>query len=173
MTTYKNGIVAPSEHNEQSSFFDWLTVFKLREFPEIHPLFFAVPNGAHLAGDVRQRAAKMNMMKKEGFTPGVADTVFLSGRGGYLGLVMEFKTEERKVEKNGGLSENQLEFLNSARMEGLQATCAYGAEDAIDITCKYLAMPRTQDMIYSALRSAEKGDLEGCKKILQEVTLRW
>lgn len=172
MATYDN-IAKPSEHNIQASFFDWLMMFKLRDYPEVHPLFFTVPNGSHLAGNTGQRARQMNKLKKEGLTPGVADTLFLSGRGGYLGLAMEFKTPERKAEKDGGLSESQQEFLRAARMEGWLSAVAYDVEDACDLVDKYLKMPKTQSMIYAALRAAESGNLEGVKRILGEVVLRW
>ena len=162
----------PTEHNEQATFFDWLNL-KLNEYPEIHPLFFAVPNGANLAGNTRQKAIQMNKLKREGFVPGVSDTVYLSGRGGYLGLVLEFKTEQRRNQKDGGLSENQQEFLRAARMEGYLAAVAYGVEDGIDIVSNYLSMPKTQDMVYQALRMAEHGDLDGCKKTLQSITMVW
>jgi hypothetical protein len=167
--------IAPklSEHHEQASFFDWLWMFKLNEHPELHPLMFAVPNGAHLAGNAQQRAAKMNKLKAEGFTPGVADTIFLSARGGNFGLALEFKTPDREHEKDGGLSEQQSEFLRAARVEGFVAEVAYGADHAIRIVGEYLSRPTTQDMIYRALKYAEEGNLEACKSLLKEVTLAW
>lgn len=161
-----------SEHNEQATFFDWLNL-KLMDYPEIHPLFFAVPNGANLAGDARRRAAQMNKLKQEGFVPGVSDTIFLSGRGGYLGLVMEFKTEARRNEKDGGLSESQQEFLRAARMDGYMAAVAYGVEDAIEIAGRYLSMPKTQDIIYNALRHAEGGRVEQCAALLRQLSTAW
>jgi hypothetical protein len=166
-------LMTPSEHNEQATFFDWLLTFKEEEHPEVHPLFFSVPNGTHLAGNQKQRAMQMNKLKREGLTPGVADTLFLSGRGGYLGLALEFKTPDRKAEKDGGLSENQLEFLRSARMEGFKAEVAYGAEDGIRIVENYFRKPKTQDMVYAAMKCAERGDADGAWKILRDVTLAW
>ncbi len=171
MTTY-----APyklSEHQEQASFFDWLDFVHLRNFPEIHPLFFAVPNGVHLAGSDKLRAMKMNKLKKEGFTPGVADTLFLSGRGGYLGLALEFKTPDRQSHQDGGLSEGQLEFLEAARMEGYRAEVAYGADHAQAIVAEYLRLPKTQEMVYRALKCLEDGNPEAAELLLKEVVLAW
>jgi hypothetical protein len=162
-----------SEHQEQSDFFNYLDLFKLREHPELHPLYFAVPNGVHLAGGAKQRAAMMNKLKREGFMPGAADTVFLSGRGGYLGMVMEFKTPERKTEKDGGLSENQMEFLRAAKSEGYLAKVAYGADEGIAIANQYLSWPSTQELIGGALAALEKDDVETAKALLQEVVLKW
>jgi hypothetical protein len=168
-----NYVAKVSEHSEQSTFFDWLLFTKLNHHPEIHPLWFSVPNGAHLAGDKNQRGRAMNVLKAEGFTPGVADTLFLSGRGGYLGLALEFKTQDKKNTKDGGLSEAQREFLRSVRAEGYQAAVAYGADEAAQIAQNYFAMPKTQDMLYRALDCAERGDLEGCKSVLQDVVRAW
>lgn len=166
-------LVKPSEHNEQAAFMNWLLTFKLNQYPEIHPLWFSVPNGAHLAGGQKQRAMQMNTLKREGFTPGVADTLFLAGRGGYFGLAMEFKTEERRIEKNGGLSENQLEFLRSLRQQGYQAVVAYGADEAQVMAENYLAMPPTQALIWTALRYATQGNLEKCKETLERLVAAW
>ncbi len=166
-------LMIPSEHNEQASFFNWMDMFVLPHYPEVHPLFFAVANGVNLAGGVKQKAMQMNKLKAEGFTPGVADTLFLSGRGGNFGLALEFKTTDRRSEKGGGLSDNQQEFLAAAGMEGFKTDVAYGADHAEEIVTDYLKKPKTQDMVYAALKLAEAGDLEGCKKILQEVTLAW
>src|SRR5215216_3427837 len=152
-------LMKPSEHNEQSSFFNWLLTFKEREHPEVHPLFFSVPNGANLAGSEKQKVIQMRRLKAEGLTPGVADTLFLSGRGGYLGLALEFKTPDRKNQSGGGLTPMQHEFLDAARMEGYKAEVAYGADAGIATVEDYLAMPRTQDMVYLALRAAKNGDL--------------
>jgi hypothetical protein len=115
----------------------------------------------------------MNKLKREGFVPGVSDTVFLSGRGGYLGLVLEFKTEARRNEKDGGLSESQAEFLRAAKMEGCKAEVAYGAEHGIEIVSNYLSLDKTQDIIYKALKYAEAGAVNQCVALLRSVTLVW
>jgi hypothetical protein len=161
-----------SEHNEQATFFDWINRM-LPTHPELHPLFFAVPNGANLAGDRRIKAMQMNKLKREGLVPGVSDTIFLSGRGGYLGLALEFKTIERKQERDGGLSESQQEFLVSAQMEGYMGAVAYGADEAVAIVTEYLIMPKTQSMIYAALKCLERGDNTQAMSILRDIVLRW
>lgn len=169
-TDYKPKV---SEHQEQSVFFDWLHFAYLHTNPEVHPLFFAVPNGVHIAGSDKVRAMKMNKLKKEGFTPGVADTEFLSARGGYFGIVMEFKTTDRRNEQDGGLTEGQAEFLEAARLEGFKSVVAYGADEAQQYVEEYMNMPRTQDMIYNALKFLEQGNPEGAKLLLKEVTRAW
>jgi hypothetical protein len=116
---------------------------------------------------------QMNKLKKEGLTPGVADTLFLSGRGGYLGLALEFKTPDKQETKDGGLSENQQEFLQAARVEGYRAVVAYGADHAEQIVTEYLSLPRTQDMVYAALKALETDNPDTALRILQEVVLVW
>jgi hypothetical protein len=161
------------EHSHQKSFFDELHTFVMPDYPEVHPLMFAVPNGIPLFGGIKQRSAVINKMKAEGMTPGVADILFLSGRGGHFGLAMEMKTPERRNTKDGGLSEAQQEFLYAARMEGFKTVATYGSDDAMQTVKEYLAMPRTQDMVWKALRYLEKGNAEAAKLLLKEITLAW
>lgn len=166
-------LMKPSEHNEQAGFFDWLLTFKERQYPEVHPLFFSVPNGANLAGNEKQKVIQMRRLKAEGLTPGVADTIFLSGRGGYLGLALEFKTPDRMNQSDGGLTPNQREFLKAARAEGYCAQVAYGADHGQEIVENYLGMEKTKDLILFAQERAEIGDLAGCLKTLEEITHKW
>lgn len=58
------------------------------QFPDIRPLFFAVPNGG------TRRRIEAAMMKAEGITAGVADIVMLYPNNAYHGLCIEFKTEK-------------------------------------------------------------------------------
>lgn len=162
-----------SEHEEQSAFFDYATTFTIQDYPEVHPLLFATLNGIPLGGSVRQRAITINKMKRAGLVPGTPDVLFMSGRGGYFGLAMEFKTVERRNTENGGLSETQQEFMYSARMEGMKTAVAHGADDGIKVLNDYLSMPRTQDMVYKALRFLETNNAEAAKLILKEITLAW
>ncbi|MCM1166416.1 MAG: VRR-NUC domain-containing protein [Ruminococcus sp.] len=56
------------------------------QFPDIRPLFFAVPNGG-----ARNRI-EAGIMKGEGVTAGVADMLLLYPNQRYHGLCIEFKT---------------------------------------------------------------------------------
>ena len=132
-----------------------------------------MPNGVHLAGSDKLRAMKMNKLKKEGFTPGVADTLFLSGRGGYLGLALEFKTPDRQNHQDGGLSEGQQEFLEAARMEGYRAEVAYGADHAQAIVEEYLRLPKTQELVYRAYKALAEEKPGEAYDILRTLVLAW
>lgn len=168
------------EHQEQASFFDWLHLMHLRNYPEIHPLFFAVPNGMPVVAGGRggrkddiRRFAIINKMKREGLTPGVFDTLFMSGRGGFLGFGMEFKVTGRGGEKNGGLSEAQQEFKVALKSEGYLAEVAYGADHAGEIVERYLNQPKTQDLIFKALKHLNYGEVREAESILKGIVAVW
>lgn len=169
------------EHQEQASFFQWLHLMHLRNYPEIHPLFFAVPNGMPVVSggghsrrvDERRRYAIINKMKSEGLTPGVFDTLFMSGRGGFLGLAMEFKTVGRAGQARGGLSEAQEEFKAALKSEGYLAEVAYGADHAGEIVETYLHQPKTQDLIFKALKCLNTGEVHKAEAILKSMVSLW
>lgn len=164
-----------SEHNEQATFFDYVMNSYLRVFPEIHPLLFSVPNGSTLAGNREQRARQMNKLKAEGFTPGVADVLYLAGYGGYFGLALEFKKVSEKPKRGGkgGVSEAQNEFITAARLQGYRAEVVYGADEGIAVFENYIAKPKTQELIYLALKALESDDPDHARSILNGVTLTW
>jgi len=100
-------------------------------FSELRWLF-AVPNGAHLAGDAKQRAIKMHIMKKEGLKVGVADLFLPVARNGKHGMYIEMKTKKGKV------SENQNEFLSDMASNGYHCVIAHGATEAIEEITEYM-----------------------------------
>lgn len=118
-----------NEHNETAAVCDYLHY----KYPKV--LFFSVPNGAHLAGGAKQRAASMNILKREGFLPGVADLVIFEPRGPYSCFFLEMK---RAV--GGVLSDNQRDFLIEVEKRGAFAAVAHGADEAIEFIDTYLAL---------------------------------
>lgn len=56
----------------------------------------------------------------------------------YSGLYIEMKTPERRNEKDGGASKEQLAFQAHARSEGFAAELAWSWEEARDLLLKYL-----------------------------------
>lgn len=130
--THTNTIhrAAGSEHAEQVAVVEYL-YFK---YPTV--LFWATPNGAHLAGSIKQRAAAMNKLKAEGFLPGVSDLIIFEPRGEYSALFLEMKRI------NGGeLSKNQEDFLIQVEKRGGFGAVAHGASEAIEIIDNYLDSP--------------------------------
>lgn len=84
----------PTESQIQKDFVRWVR----NRYPQIEPLFFAVPSG----GARNPWTAKI--MRDEGVRAGVSDLILLIPRHGYAGLLMETKTPEGKQ------SEAQKEF---------------------------------------------------------------
>ncbi len=112
-----------SEHIEQAQLVNWLET----NHPEI--LFFAIPNGASLAGRGRQ----MNRLKAEGLLPGTADLEICEPRGRWHGCFVEMKTEK------GKLSPNQSWFLAEAEKRHYYTICAHGFEQARELVGEYLS----------------------------------
>ena len=116
-----------SEHDEQKALIQWLDF----QYPDT--LFFAIPNGAHLAGTDRQRFAQINKLKAEGLVPGTPDVFIAEPRGGYAGCFVEMKT------LTGKLSDNQKEFLARAEARGFYTIVGFGFEFARDMVDDYLS----------------------------------
>ncbi len=129
--------IKTTEHNEQATFID-AVLWQYRNDPSfLRPLFFSVPNGAFLGGRSALQYAKL---KKEGFRNGVSDILYLQPRGMYSYFSLEMKTQERKRERGGGLSEDQRGFLQAVTdAGGLSAVC-YGADEAIEAFGRYMAL---------------------------------
>ena len=107
--------VAPLEHHEQVAFVQW---FRLQ-----HPrvLIYAIPNGASLAGDEKQRAILMGRLKAEGLTPGVPD-LHIPAWSLYI---------EMKRVRGGRISPEQREIHAELRASGNTVIVATGSMDAI------------------------------------------
>jgi hypothetical protein len=108
-------MTAPSEHAEQAAFVAWFRA----QFPDT--LIFAIPNGAHLAGTVGQRAAKMAKLKAEGFVPGIPDL-----------CVPAWRTMiEMKRAKGGRVSADQAATHDALSKAGWLVIVAKGCDDAM------------------------------------------
>jgi len=117
-----------SEHQEQVALIAW---FKL-QFPKFRKHIFAIPNGAHLEGDSRVRAIKMNKLKSEGFLVGTPDLFMLIPKAGYHGMFIEMKS-------NGGtVTEDQAEFIGRASLMGYFCIVCYGFDEAKNAISEYL-----------------------------------
>jgi hypothetical protein len=129
--------IKTSEHNEQSTFIDEV-LYQYRNDPTFsRPLFFSVPNGAYLGG---KSPATFARLKKEGFRNGVSDILYLQPRGAYAYLALELKTIERRGQKNGGLSDDQREFIETARSVGALAVVCYGSTEAFEAFNQYMQL---------------------------------
>ena len=102
-------------------------------FPELRGRLFAVPNGAHLAGTVGQRCAKMNRAKAEGLRVGVPDLLLLTPRHGFHGLAIEMKRI-----KGSKVDAEQIEWLEWLNSQGYMAVLCKGADAAMETIKNYL-----------------------------------
>lgn len=127
--------MSDSEHNIQASFVDWVLWEYRHDSSFIRPLFFAVPNGAYLGGKSPVTFAKL---KREGFLQGVSDILYLQPRGVWSIHAIELKTEKRKREKGGGLSDHQREFLDAVGDAGGLPSVCYGLDEAIETFQQYM-----------------------------------
>lgn len=117
-----------SEHSDQVAFFAYVNdLFRRkiyhhfmtedqRQRVDSHNWFnliFAVPNGANLGGNKRQRIANAMELKAEGLRNGVSDVLVLVPSGQYTCAGIELK----KL-KGGKVSEEQTAFGNALISEG-------------------------------------------------------
>lgn len=130
-----------SEHNIQAAFVDSVLWEYMHDPTFIRTLFFSTLNGAFLGGGNEiSRGRVMGKLKKAGALSGVPDIFYLQPRGEYAYLAIELKTESKRRAKDGGLSENQIEFLQSAAMVGGRALVAYGLDEAIEAFRYYMKL---------------------------------
>lgn len=75
----------------------------------------------------------------EGVRRGVSD-IFLPWpiEGWWSGLYIELKTERLRNQKNGGCSDDQIEFIEYVNNVGYKAVVCYGWEEAVAVIEEYL-----------------------------------
>ncbi len=117
-----------SEHTEQVAVIQWYRM----QYPKYAKCLFSIPNGAHLAGDARLRAIKMNNLKASGLVPGVSDLFLMIPKSGWHGLFIEMKV------KGGKVSSSQKEFMTVATAMGYKAVVCFGFDEAKDAITNYL-----------------------------------
>jgi hypothetical protein len=121
-----------AEDGEQKALF-CRAALSVGKYPQLRWLHH-VPNGGQR--NKREGAS----LKAQGVKRGISDIVLPYPAkmphiqdwrdGHYHGLYVELKTEKRRKEKNGGCSDEQLEFLDYANKVGYKAVVAYGWKDA-------------------------------------------
>lgn len=127
-------VAGESETSQQKALFVWAGLMR-PQYPQLKWLH-AIPN------------ANSHHQVAEGVRGGVAD-IFLPYAakmpyiqdwrdGHYHGLYIELKTEKRRKEKNGGLSDDQIIFGQYVIEAGYQWYCCYGWEEARDKIMEYL-----------------------------------
>jgi hypothetical protein len=94
--------------------------------------FHAIPNG----GDRDKITA--GKLKAEGVKSGILDCFLPVARKGFNGLYIEMKKPGMQKAKQGGLSDNQIEFGNFATSQGYKCCVCYTWIEAVNVLKEYL-----------------------------------
>lgn len=113
----------PTEHQVQSNYFDLVRMF----YPNCKYIY-AVPNGVNM----KSPATRMKYWR-EGRVPGVPDVNVDMPCGGYSGLRIEFKRDEKQKP-----SADQIEAHDQLRNNGYYVTVMHDHSEAWELTRKYM-----------------------------------
>jgi hypothetical protein len=121
------------EELEQQAVVDWAAFKGTRHGPLVR-FMFAIPNGAHLAGDTAKRSFQMARLKKTGLRKGAGDLLVMIACGGWHGLFVEMKKRRDQfrsaAEAAAAVSREQREFAVDAKAAGYAHAVCYGFEEA-------------------------------------------
>lgn len=129
------------EEREQAAVIEWAG-YALPGLGVPRDCLFAIPNGAHLAGDREQRAKQMGRLKRVGLLPGAADLLLAAARGRRHGLWLEMKKPRecfrspREAER--AVSADQRLFGERQLEQGYAWAVCYGADEAMETIMRYL-----------------------------------
>lgn len=101
-----------------------VTWFSRRYFKYQNQLIH-IPNGAHFAGDAKQRGMQMNSLKAQGLVIGASDYFLAVPTADFFGLWLELKRSNIKK-----ASDNQIIFLRRQKMFGYEGAVCSGFEAA-------------------------------------------
>lgn len=108
-------------------------------WPNLAPLFFAVPNGS------TRNPIEASRLKREGVVAGVADMLLLVPRGGFHGLAVEFKAQSLTYGKGGRLirkktyqKPHQREWQEAVEAQGYKYVVVRSSTEFIQIMRNYL-----------------------------------
>lgn len=123
-----------SEDGHQMAVFAWAASM-CGQYPQLKWMH-AIPNGGS------RHIVEATKMVAAGLRTGVLD-IFLpvwkiGDRKVYHGLYIELKTEKRRNKKNGGLTDEQIEFIEYAESAGYYCKVCYNWIEARDIILNYL-----------------------------------
>lgn len=88
----------------------------------------------HIPNEARRSPVTAARLKAEGLRPGVPDLCIPVARGRYHSLYIEMKAP------GGKPTEEQVGWIQRLRSEGMCAYVCYGAENAIALVGRYMAL---------------------------------
>lgn len=115
----------PRESQEQTWLMQWAKYASV-QYPEID-LLYHCPNGGS------RNAIEAARLKAQGVKRGVPDLCLPVPRGDYHGLYIELKRQ-----KNGVLSADQKQWIESLRKQGYRVEVCKGFQSAADVIEEYL-----------------------------------
>ena len=128
-------LAGDSESSQQKALFAWAAL-NCGQYPAL-AYMFAVPNGG--LRDIRTAST----LKAEGVKSGVPD-IFLPSQGKhngewrYCGCFIEMKLEKYRNRKNGGCSDEQIDFMEWAANAAYYCKVCYSWTEARDTLIAYL-----------------------------------
>ena len=128
-----------TESAHQIALFAWAAL-SVGTMPELKWLFH-VPNGGSRGDTGKSRAIAGGRLKAEGVRKGVPDICLLAARKGYHGICIEMKrpSEKPKTDRSkGGLSSEQIDWLNNLSSEGYACYVCYSWTEAAEALKEYL-----------------------------------
>lgn len=135
------------EEQEQITLLHWAAFQRIRipgvrEKLPLSEFIIAIPNGAHLAGNEKQRGMQMARLKRLGLKPGASDLLVALARGEWHGLWLEMKRPRHTFDGGAAIAravrEDQRTFGELMQRVGYRHAVAYGFEEAQSIVESYV-----------------------------------
>lgn len=125
-----------SEDGNQAALFCWAAA-NIVQYPQLKYLF-AIPNGGsrHIAEATKMVATGLRKGVPDIFLPSEGFTLTQNNR--YFGCFIEMKTEKRRKHKNGGLEDDQIEWIEALQKAGYCCKVCYNWIEARDTLIAYL-----------------------------------
>ena len=127
---------ANTEAAHQTALFAWASL-NVERYPELKWLHH-IPNGGSRGDTAKSRAIEGGKLKAQGVKKGVLDLMLPVRRNGFCGLYIEMKKPGQQTAKNGGLSDEQIEFGNFVSNQGYLCKLCYSWQEAAKILEDYL-----------------------------------
>jgi hypothetical protein len=125
-------IAKTSEHSHQAALFAWAAQTEIKEkYPQLKYMF-AIPNGGF-----RNKREAANL-RAEGVKSGILDIFLPVPKSEWCGLFIEMKEAKRRKHKNGGLTDEQIEFKKALLDLGYGVAVCYDWTEARDIIIQYM-----------------------------------